>query len=151
MHLQSYVILDRTDDYSVHRFLSFGPNGSIAKLIIFSEHISSYNIYNLALVDVINETELSDTHFSNNNDIYKILATVAQTVIEYTKLYPERKIFFEGSDDENKRYNSAYQSAISRYYHILSKEFDIEGFLNDGVKEMFNPNNRYKGFLVKRK
>lgn len=150
MHLHSYVILDRTDDFSVHRFLSFGPNGSIAKLIIFSEYIVSDNIYNLALVDVINETELSDTHFSNNNDIYKILATVAQTVIEYTKIYPERKIFFEGSDDENKR-NSAYQSAISRYYHILSKEFNIEGFLSDGIKEQFNPNNRYKGFLVKRK
>jgi hypothetical protein len=150
MHLQSYFILDRTDDYSVHRFLSLGPNGSIAKLIIFSEYNLAENIYNLALVDVINENELSDTHFSNNNDIYKILATVAQTIIDYTNIHPERKIFFEGSDDENKR-NSTYQSAISRYYHILNKDFDIEGFLSDGVKEMFQPNNLYKGFLVKRK
>jgi hypothetical protein len=37
---------------------------------------------------------LSDTHFSNNNDLRKIMATIVEIVIDYTGKFPERTIFF---------------------------------------------------------
>lgn len=149
MHLPSYRIIENAKDYSLFKFISNGPNGSITKFIIFSELDSEENIYNLALVDVL-QHEISDTHLSNNGDLRKVLATVAQILIEYTSKFPERTIFFQGSDNQGKR-SSVYHRAISQYYSILEKEFYIHGVISEKVAEKFNPMKKYNGFLVKRK
>ena len=67
------------------------------------EKIFVDSFYNIALLDVMNDGTLSDTHFSNNNDLRKIMATIVEIIIDYTKKYPERTIFFQGSDDEGRR------------------------------------------------
>ena len=80
----------------------------------------------------------------------KIIATVAQVLMNYTQMFPERTIYFQGSDEAGKRI-SVYNAAIGKYYYILEKEFYIEGIINDITKEKYNPMKQYKGFLVKRK
>jgi hypothetical protein len=93
---------------------------------------------------------ISDTSLSNNGDIRKILATVAQAIINYTLIFPNRTIYFQGSDEAGKR-TSVYNAAIRKYFYSLEKEFYIEGYTSEKVKEKFNPMKAYKGFLVKRK
>ena len=150
MHLPSYAIMEISDDHSTYKFVSEGPKGEIVKVIVFSEFFPGGNIYNMALADVLNDDRISDTNISNNSDIRKIFATVARVVMEYTSIYTERTIFFQGSDEEGQR-TSVYHRAISQYHHFLENDFDIEGITTDEVKETFNPKGRYEVFLVKRK
>ena len=112
MHLPSYEIIERTGDYSEYKFISSGPNGNIVKILIF-KRIFVDTLYNLALLDVMDDGTLSDTHLSNNNDLRKILATIVEVIIDYTDEFPERNIYFQGSDDEGRR--------ISLYYIFRSK------------------------------
>jgi hypothetical protein len=71
----------------------------------------------------MNDGTLSDINFSNNNDLRKILATIIEVIFDYTNKFPERKIFFQGSDDG--RGISLYHNAISKHFFILEKEFYI--------------------------
>jgi hypothetical protein len=151
MHLPSYAVVERADDYSEFKFISNGPNGDIVKLVIFEKY-PLVDFYNLALVDVVisNPRVISDSTLSNNNDLRKILATVVKILTEYTTLFPDRTIFFQGSDDAGRR-TTLYKRAIAAYYNELEKEFDIEGITNLNVRESFNPKGKYEAFLVRRK
>jgi hypothetical protein len=107
MHLPSYKILENADDYSEFKFISKGPKGNIVKVIAFQK-LPVANLYNLSLFDIMSDGQLSDTNFSNNNDLRKILATTIQILMDYTEIFPERSIFFQGSDDKGRR-TSLYQ------------------------------------------
>ena len=150
MHLPSYNVLDIARDYSEYKFVSIGPKGNIPKLVVFKLLFPEDNVYNVALVDILVGGITSDTNVSNNGDMREILATVTQILIDYTAVFPERKIYFTGSDEEGKRM-AVYHRAIREYYSVLKDLFFIEGFINEKVKEPFNPLNSYLAFLVKRK
>ena len=53
---------------------------SIKKLIQFRLVNSSLSIYNLALVDILPDGDVSDLSISNNQDMPKVLATVFQAI-----------------------------------------------------------------------
>jgi len=149
MHLPSYEIIEKADDFSEYKFISTGPNGDILKILSFDK-IFIDSLYNLSLVDQLPNGTMSDTHFSNNNDIRKIMATIVEAMIDYTNNFPDRMIFFQGSDEEGRRI-SLYQRAISNYLFILEKEFDIYGIRNDGTEEKFVSGQEYGAILAKRK
>ncbi len=149
MNLPSYEILEKADDYSEFKFISTGPNGSIIKFLVFKK-LFVETLYNLSLLDVMPDGTYSDTHFSNNNDLRKILATILTAVIDCTAKFPDRQIFFQGSDEEGKRI-SLYHKAISKHLFVLEKEFYIYGITDDGTEENFNPSKSYTAVLVKRK
>jgi hypothetical protein len=148
--LASYPILEISNDHSTYKFMSNGPNGSIYKIIVFPNFFPDSNIYNMALGDVLADNKVSDTNISNNGDIRKIFATVAKILTEYITIFPDRTIFFQGSDDIGKR-SSVYHRAISQYYHLMENEFIFEGVTQNDVKEPFNPESKYQFFLVRRK
>jgi len=150
MHLPSYQILETADDSSQYKFVSIGPKGEIPKAVVFRLLYPEENIYNVALVDFLKDGTESDTNVSNNGDMREILATVTQVLTAYSEVFPDRKIFFTGSDEEGKRM-AVYHRAIREYYSVLQKIFLIEGYINENVKEPFNPANNYQAFLVKRK
>lgn len=151
MHLPSYKVIENADDYSEFKFISKGPKGDVVKLVIFKKY-PLLNLYNLSLVDVISDTPkiISDSTFSNNNDLRMILATVVQILIEYTSIFPDRAIFFQGSDEEGRR-RMLYHRAISEYYSMLEQYFYIEGITSEYAIEPFNSTGSYEAFLVKRK
>ena len=149
MHLPSYDILEKADDYSEYKFISNGPNGNIIKLLLFRK-LFIETLYNLSLLDVMPDGTLSDTHFSNNNDLRKILATIVKVIMDYTTRFPERQIFFQGSDEHGKR-NSLYHKAISKHLFVLERDFYIYGIRDDGYEEVFVSSKEYDAVLVKRK
>ena len=150
MHLSSYQILSKSENSTEYKFISIGPKGSITKFIIFEELSGEANLYNLALVDQLDNDIISDSSASNNGDLRKILATVAKVLVDYTLVFPERTIFFQGSDETGKR-TTVYNRAISTHFSFLAHDFIIEGITEENVIEQYNPVKTYIGFLVKRK
>ena len=150
MNLTSYQVLSKSDDSTEYKFVSIGPKGEITKLIIFEELDLETNLYNLSLVDLFDDGMMSDSNNSNNGDLRKILVTVAKVLMDYTLIFPERTIYFEGSDDQGKR-NAVYNRAISSYLSIFENDLIIKGVTIENVIEMYNPSKRYIAFLVKRK
>lgn len=106
------------------------------------------NLYNIALGDKLEGSdEIDDLIVTNNQDREKVLATVAATVIIFTKRRPKAQIYIEGSTRSRTR---LYQIAISKYFDELSHLFDIKGFMDDDFYP-FEKNNDYASFLITRK
>ena len=143
----SYLTVDISTDSSVFEFISTGPKGDIKKVIQF-EKTDTPNVYNLSFGNLLNDGSIDDTTINDNKDRNKILATVADTVYNFTSRSPDIYVFFSGSTLERTR---LYRMAISVYYEILSKTFNIWGLLKNGYTELFKKNCNYTGFLIKRK
>jgi len=71
-------------------FFSEGRQGRIMKAIIISPY--DRNRWNLAFGDVGADLEIDDKAKTNNNDLVKVLGTVAQAAILFSDKYPERSI-----------------------------------------------------------
>jgi len=148
MYLPPYSILEKADDYSEYRFVSTGPNGDIVKVILF-QSLPIENLYNLSLLDVLPNGKLSDISVSNNNDMPKILATAIRVIVDYTAIFPERMILFQGSD--TGRRNALYKRVIEKHFNALKADFNIIGITSDHIEESFDTMNDYVAFLIVRK
>src|SRR5690349_16600452 len=95
MELDKYTSL--TDErHEVYEFLSSGPKGTIKKVVAYQR--LQDNIFNIAFGDWNEDTQtISDTIRSNNDDLQKVLATVASTVVDFVKHHPECIIYASGS------------------------------------------------------
>ena len=77
------------DNRIAYEFLSEGPRGTIKKVVLYQE--LEQGIYNLAFGDWDEKAyKIIDHTKTNNNDRNKILATVAATVIDFMKHYPQQ-------------------------------------------------------------
>ena len=136
-----------TDSYHItYEFLSEGPRGTIKKVVLYQKQAD--NFYNLAFGDW-NEDELKidDIVRSNNSDRDKVLRTVALTIINFIKFYPDAIIFLKGSTTARTR---LYQIGILENQAEVSKLFNIQGFVNGGW-EVFEAGKNYEAFVLKTK
>ncbi|HEY4289352.1 MAG TPA: hypothetical protein VGN00_19760 [Puia sp.] len=85
---------------------------------------------------------------SNNMDIDKILATVANIVIDFTDHFPEMEVIAAGATPSRNR---LYRMGINRQYAAISRSFKIFGVTKDNEIEPFIKETNYSGFVVKRK
>ena len=125
-----------------YSFISQGPNGNILKGIEYSKTkvYGFKNVYNLAFGDIdLSSGEIDDLVVTNNQDREKVLATVAHTVIIFTKRRPKAHIYIRGSSRPRTR---LYQMAIGKYLDELSENFDIKGQFNR-VWLPFNKNTNF--------
>jgi hypothetical protein len=128
-------------------FASIGFNGSIQKLIQFSQ-TDLIGVYNLAFGDKNLETgEIDDLAISNNGDIEKVLATVVAAVYTFTEKYPSSFVYATGSTKSRTR---LYQIGITKYLEEGETDFSIYGQLNEEWY-LFEKGVNYDAFLVKRK
>jgi hypothetical protein len=143
MNLDKYPIIS-TNEHLAYEFLSEGPNGTIKKAVFFEE--IGDNLFNLAFGDWDEaEQRIDDKVRSNNNDRDKVIATVASTVIDFIKYYPDAMIFAKGSTPARTR---LYQIGIFANLHVISQLFILEGFLN-GDWHPIEKQRNYQAFLVK--
>lgn len=149
MSLEKYEIeVDSTK--TVFEFISEGPKGSILKGVYFSKMKVKglNNVYNLAFGDKnIDSGDIDDQVITDNQDRDTVLATVANTVVLFSKYHPKAQIFITGSNPARTR---LYQMAISKYFDELSKTFVIKGFINNNLLP-FEKNVSYIAFLISRK
>ncbi|HXB32727.1 MAG TPA: hypothetical protein VNV35_04870 [Puia sp.] len=140
---------NRIPEEFYYEFFSEGPKGKIKKLIrykLISE--SPDHIFNLSFGDWNEKTfDADDSITTNNKDRQKVLATVADTVLDFTQLHPEAFIFAQGSTLSRTR---LYQMGISAYWGEIGGLFRVIGYIN-GEWKPFRKGINYQAFLIKRK
>lgn len=146
MNLPHYNYL--TNDFKEYEFVSEGPKGIIRKRVIFTKLQDNPVIYNLAFGDADPETGLmNDLVTSNNEDRDIVLATVANSILDFCDHYGNHYIFATGSSPARTR---LYQMSINRLIDEIMTIFDVYGIIGDEINK-FEMNVNYEAFLVKRK
>ncbi len=149
MNLDRYDYFN-SNDYLDYEFYSEGPNGRIKKIVLYTKIPNTDPpVYNLAFGDSNPNTgELDDMAISNNKDRQIVLATVANTVIEFSDNYGHCYIYAKGSTPSRTR---LYQMGITGLWKEITAVFDVYG-LKENTWWKFTPNQvNYEAFLVKRK
>ncbi len=129
----------------VYRFESRSPFKVVQKVVLITE-TGTANVVNLALLDELDDGELSDTSISANDDMATVLATVFRISIDFLNRYPHYAIAFRGSDD---RRNRLYRMALGRELEKLTSDYDLYGFNGQGFV-LFDRNESYGGFLIRK-
>ncbi|HWV33573.1 MAG TPA: hypothetical protein VN038_28155 [Dyadobacter sp.] len=131
----------------VFTFDSEGIHGKIRKIVTIDRMEGPFvgliqgDYYNLAFGDVKVENgfwEIDDGARTNNGDMLKVIATVAQIAIDFLCKNREAVLYFKGYPDSksiksarNQR-NMLYQRAIDSNWEFLSGKFVIKGFNRKG-------------------
>ena len=149
MNLEHYLI-EAASDFLEYQFYSEGPNGIIKKVVRFTKiNIGDFTYYNLgfgAWNEITNT--IDDFIISNNQDAEQVLATVATTVLLFTKRYPDSFVYAEGSTHARTR---RYQMGINKYYNDIKDLFEIFGLIDDIGFVPFKQGINFLAFLVRRK
>jgi hypothetical protein len=104
--------------------------------------------FNLFLGDWDEEiNSANDFIVSNNQDSQKVLVTVAQIVLDFTKSYPNATIYAKGNTPSRTR---LYQMGISKYWFEISELYIVLGQINNKW-QIFLKNVNYDAFMVYRK
>jgi len=120
----------------------------IKKSIIYSQIGENPAIYNLAFGDIDQGNgEINDRVNSNNEDRDVVLATVANTIHDFSDKYGNSLIFAIGSTPARTR---LYQIGLSGLLNEVQHYFELWGYNNDNWQE-FERNINYEAFLVKRR
>jgi len=148
MNLETYPYF-ANNNFLNYEFFSMGQKGRIKKSVRFTKiSLGDPSIYNLGFGDVVDATDEIDDHaITNNGDRDIILATIANTIIDFTDMYVDSYIFVTGSTPSRTR---LYQMAISRRHEEISIDYIVFG-LRDRLWHKFQKNENYNAFLVKRK
>jgi hypothetical protein len=85
------------EDKFTFEFESVSNEKTIRKLIQFRLIDSNLTLYNLALVDVLDDKTVSDLSISNNLDMPKVLSTVFQSITYFFEKNSTAKVLIQGS------------------------------------------------------
>ncbi|MHA4807397.1 DUF6934 family protein [Flavitalea flava] len=145
MNYENYPVI-ASNNYQKYLFFSEGPQGIIAKGVIYSQIVG--DLFNLSFGDW-NEgfQQMDDFTRTNNGDRNKVLATVAFTVIDFSRIYPDARLYIRGSTIGRTR---LYQIGISVNFLIISELFNILGLFMDNW-ETFEKGRNYEAFLITKK
>ncbi len=138
--------LESKDSMMTFEFISEGPKGAIKKRIEY-QITARHDYYNLAFGDIDALTDdFDDTAICDNNDMMKVLATVAETVSIFMDRHPNASIYAEGSTFVRTR---LYRISISSHLEEINKRFKIYGMVEGIGWRFFEKNNNYSAFLIK--
>ncbi len=155
MARKSAYIITASSDLETYHFTSTSTERTIEKRIEFQNlnyEFEGRQLYNLAFGDINENGEINDEAQSNNGDIIKIMSTIFSAIYEFTARYPERCVYFTGSDEQRTNF---YQQIIRRKHEELIAHFSIYGEMilneNESDYEEFDLTRDYHGFMVVRK
>lgn len=90
--------------------------------------------------------DVDDKIVTDNGDMEKVLATVAQTVLLFFQHYPNTIIEVTGSTIGRTR---LYQILISKYIEELTRYVNIYGLSSENDQlEFFSPYKKYSRFFA---
>ena len=133
-------------DYAFERI---GPNGVVLKVISFApQNVDGVTYFNLGFGDADRLTgTVNDLIITDNKDTEKVLTTVAATVLEFTRHFPNMPVYAKGSTPVRTR---LYQMGISANWKEIEPILNVFGFVNEAW-QAFETNVNYEAFLVFRK
>lgn len=139
-----------SDNYLDFEFESDGPKGKVRKIIRYSpQNSAGITYFNLAFGDINKKTgKIDDLSITDNQDREKILATIAATLIEFTRHFPDVMVYATGSTSARTR---LYQMGISKNWNEIDEVLYVFGYEEIAGWQPFLKNVNYQAFLVKRK
>jgi hypothetical protein len=145
--LAHHYPVETSPDFQTFEFVSEGQNGSIVKVVRFTE-INLKNFFNLGFGDKDPSNGfVSDLSVTNNGDSQKVLATVVATLYVFFEMNPEATVIATGSTAARNR---LYRMGIANNLAEAEKDFILFGLTNSKW-EPFQRGKNYKAFLVRRK
>ena len=132
-----------------YEFFSKGPKGTVKKVVRYRllEEFPK-RIYNLGFGDWNDERgDVDDKIATNNADRQKVLATVADTVIDFIEQHPAAYVFAQGSTASRTR---LYQMGIASFWQEIDPLFEVTAYYQ-GEWRSFEKGKNYEAFLIKRK
>lgn len=145
MRFDFYNEIEISTGFETFDFISHGINGSVNKRVVFN-FVQEPNIYNLAFGDVEDDGSINDMSTTDNQDMPKILATIARIIKIFLDKYPERQVFFTGSTISRTR---LYRMAISNNLEELKQIYSIKAVLASGQIINFSKNLSCTAFIIK--
>ena len=148
MNLERYKY-STNESFLDFEFYSEGPKGKVKKIVHFSpQNANGITYFNLGFGDWNEEKkQVDDKIITNNQDREKILATVASTVLEFTRHFPDVMVYAKGSSSARTR---LYQMALVANWKEIEPLLHVYGF-SKGKWLPFERNINYEAFLVLRK
>ena len=137
---EGYAVFE-SDEATKFQFESIGKKGTIKKIVRFTKMEERF--WNLAFGDA-NEQDFDDLSISNNQDIRKVIQTVANISHLFLETYPKRKIFISPVDEKRK---SLYNFVFRHHYEELQNELVIMANSNN-IWSAYNPEERADAFIV---
>ena len=125
-------------------FESVSEQKTVRKVIVYSPFQNSPDVFNLGLVDALEDGSYSDKTTTNNDDMAKVMATVIRTLLRFYEKYPLKMVYVEGSTAERTR---LYRIIISRELSEIENIFTVYG-LSGSVSELFKKNQSYDAFVI---
>jgi hypothetical protein len=141
---QKFYAFEASEDYLYFWFESRSKERTIAKVVEFAE--IKENVFNLAFGDVDESGDLNDLIVSNNGDMYKVMATLAQIVVAFFGRYPAKEVYFAGSSYARTR---LYRAVLNREMANWSAIFEVRGVVK-GEPVPFQSGIEFDGFLISR-
>ena len=133
-----------------YEFYSNGPKGIVKKVVRYSLiQERPFKIYNLGFGDWNEkQQDVDDLVITNNEDRQKVLATVADTVVDFLSNHPRAAVFAQGSTASRTR---LYQMNIGAYWReIQDASYLVQGYLS-GEWQSFKTGINFEAFIIRRK
>lgn len=144
MEEKSYIFQKRNDKR--YEFYSKSQEREVKKVVVFSER-GNGGVYNLALLDVLENGQYSDLSETNNNDFRMVMATVIDILKDFLNEFPDKIVTFKGSDERRQR---LYRIIIARELTTINESFNVFGLINKNIEE-FEQNIEYELFIIKKR
>ncbi len=143
-----YPFLKVPDEY-YYEFYSEGPKGIIKKIIRYRLiQEGQIKVYNLGFGDWNEqEDDVDDLINSNNQDRQRVLATVANTVLDFLNAHPYAVVFARGSTASRTR---LYQMNIAAFSDVIAESFIVMGYIN-GQWQVFKKGINFDAFSIRKK
>jgi hypothetical protein len=126
-----YPYFQLTDNL-FYGFFSEGVKGKILKVIIFT--LEENGKWNLGFGDWENN-DIDDKVMTNNQDVVRVIGTVAKITYEFFDNYPDAILIIEPVDEKRKKiYNIVFQ----RHYNTIKNDFHVVAYIGSEA-EIYAP------------
>ncbi|MCC6727307.1 MAG: hypothetical protein IT258_22570, partial [Saprospiraceae bacterium] len=85
------------------------------------------NVWNLGFGDFA-EGSINDSIISNNNDLRKVMSTIASAVYQFFKTHPNQTIYIQPIDNRRK---TLYNLIFKKRWDEIMPVFDVYGWIAD--------------------
>jgi hypothetical protein len=128
-----------------YEFTSISPEKEVQKIVLITQ-TNTPQVFNVALLDVLEDGNMSDISITNNRDLRTVLATVIKIIEEFLNAHPKCFVVFKGSD---ARRQNLYRTVISREIIAILHKFQVWGGTENDI-ERFNPEIQYEYYLIEK-
>lgn len=129
-----------------YEFKSISSEKEVQKVVLITQ-TQTPQIFNLALVDILDDGTMSDVSVTNNDDLKTVLATVIKIIEDFLDKNKGCFVLFKGSD---KRRQRLYRIVINREYSLIIQKFQLWGISNNDLVE-FSKNQDMDFYLIGKK